>query len=621
MPLLAGIIQTLKPLAERFDPFGDSDSCEGDGHRLVDLWNKLFRVAALGWSAIPQPKGLIEQLLDREEQVADWLKIAEGWNSFIGELLHQGRCAKGVDKLKNETVLVIMIDDVDLQVQRMQELLPALRLLYHPRVFFLVAADKSHMIDMLKLDFLGKQHDLAGHQNARSESAIEIAKTDRWASVLAESAFQKVFPKRNQWKLEWLSALEFLAFPGSVGPVRTKNAEGRTNYLPLTEDTKSQDQIVQSFRDYFKASGNATHYQDGKAALALETIAELAKKSGLRGVMPYRAAAQLWDYVIGLDEKRQPAEVLARLLSPDDRQATVLYDDNIVDLPTAGELAALYRRGPTELAGSYDLVFSSRPDFVFNAAGRASVWMSTEPETGFNFTGALIAKTLEEDGINIDASALRWETYLSLAWTEWPALRASFSWTRHVHPTPSRLLTQTHDWAQFLRAILEPEGKLETYAYAWIYYQRQWNDCGPDGAMKPIELKSKPRPADWEALLNFDNLNQNQKQLWQSTTLPLLARPELGFPPAVQKRLLDGVPSKNLEELRSNRRRGVTDAKVAAEMQRGKVLSELPKEHEIQSMIVTIDKAYQDTHGENLWSRMVEEKAGNNKFPDDSGKA
>jgi len=94
-------------------------------------------VAALGWSAIPQPSGLIEQLLDREEQVKDWQRISDDCRACRA-VLDRGKCIQGPDKLPEDTVFVIMIDDVDLQVTRVRELLPALRLLYHPRVSFLL---------------------------------------------------------------------------------------------------------------------------------------------------------------------------------------------------------------------------------------------------------------------------------------------------------------------------------------------------------------------------------------------------------------------------------------------------------------------------------------------------
>ena len=99
-----------------------------------------------------------------------------------------------------------MIDDCDLQVGRTRELLPALRLLYHPRVFFIVAAHGTHMKDMLKLDFFGQQNKLS---NSLLKEDV-LYGTNRWAVTLGEAAFEKVFPIRNRWLLKKLSLGELL---------------------------------------------------------------------------------------------------------------------------------------------------------------------------------------------------------------------------------------------------------------------------------------------------------------------------------------------------------------------------------------------------------------------------
>ena len=106
--------------------------CETDG-------TKLFRVATVGWSAVPAGKGLLEQVLDRQEQVIEWQRLGQHWHDFAAEVIKCGRRLSDHDKLVDEPIFVIMIDDVDLQVERIRELLPALRMLYHPNVAFLVA--------------------------------------------------------------------------------------------------------------------------------------------------------------------------------------------------------------------------------------------------------------------------------------------------------------------------------------------------------------------------------------------------------------------------------------------------------------------------------------------------
>ena len=623
MPLLAGIIQALRPLADRYDPpalFAD-DNCNDAGDTLVDLWRRLFRVAALGWSAIPQPSGLIEQLLDREEQVKDWQRISDDWQGFVGAVLDRGKCTQGPDKLPEDTVFVIMIDDVDLQVTRVRELLPALRLLYHPRVFFLVAADQLHLVDMLKLDFLGQQNELAGHRNAKGDVAIDLANTDRWASDLAHSAFQKVFPRRNQWKLERLSSLEFLAFPGRVADLPDALAESRPPKGGSKRALKSSVGAAPSFfvdlneirkeaqsQDLNGSNNGRTIRQAGELILHFAREADMVK---LPGVMPYRTAEQLRQYVTGLYETR-PAEVLARLLSQDgyDRPAVVQQGALGVNVSITGELAALYQRGRTELAGNYNMVLSARPDFVFHRPrDRSPTRMSTEPDNRFNFTGALIAKTLEESGFPVDAAGLRWETYLSLAWTEWPSLGLSFAWTRYRHPRPDELLEQTRSWAEFIKKPIERKDKLEGYAYAWIYYQRRWSSDPVADSLHPIKLLGSRTALPWKDLLDFQKRKQQKPEIWLRSTLPLLARPELGFPAAVQKWLLMALPAGEgvKRELKRQRRRLVTDAFVAAGMQQGEVVSEIPKDEDIEEAIKRIDQVYSEGNETNWWTKLIEQ--------------
>ncbi len=146
MPLIAGIMQAWRPLAEEYYRLLGDDY---EGGSLMDSWHRLFRIAAVGWSSMSSNRGLIEQVLDREDQVQDWQRLNEQWQSFVNEVISpaQRRRLEGSEhELAEDPVFVIMIDDVDLQVERIRELLPALRMLYHPRVFFLVAAHQKHML-------------------------------------------------------------------------------------------------------------------------------------------------------------------------------------------------------------------------------------------------------------------------------------------------------------------------------------------------------------------------------------------------------------------------------------------------------------------------------------------
>jgi hypothetical protein len=87
---------------------------------------------------------------------------------------------------------------------------------------------------------------------------------------------------------------------------------------------------------------------------------------------------------------------------------------------------------------------------------------------------------------------------------------------------------------------------------------------------------------------------------WRNETIPLLARPELGFPPEVQDKLLMSVirenDSKVKQELRRIRRRLVTDAFVAAAAQLGKDVRETQPNTVIEAAITAIDERYAAEH-------------------------
>jgi hypothetical protein len=58
MPLIAGIMQAWRPLAEEYDRLsGTRRDFDDEDDRLMDKWHGLFRTAAVGWGAVPTGKG------------------------------------------------------------------------------------------------------------------------------------------------------------------------------------------------------------------------------------------------------------------------------------------------------------------------------------------------------------------------------------------------------------------------------------------------------------------------------------------------------------------------------------------------------------------------------------
>lgn len=601
MPVMAGLIQAWRPIAEAYDKASGRADCENDDPTFVDLWHSLFSMAARGWSEAPQ-QGLLEQVLDREQQVQDWLDLSKKWKEFIDALVECGRCLTGDMRLDAKPVFVVVIDDCDLQVDRVREILPALRLLYHARVFFLVAAHSPHMRDMLNLDYMGQENGLAGRRGS-SEATEGL-----WSADLAAATFEKVFPKSNTWRLRALSLRELLSFPdrppGEGYPI------GDLTFFSLLNDIESS-------------------VDDELAGQFLWKFANMAEDAGLPGIMTYRSAHQLHEYALSL-AARKPArtvalEVLAGVIAPSRDNAVVAGSrgDEMVDVGTVGEVAALFRPELVDFAG-YDLVFSTKADFTFVAYRQTSASrMSLDSGSRVNFTGLLVAKALEEKRFPVYAAGLRWDTYLSLAWTEWQLPAATFVWNRHKHPRPDQLLRQIREWSICLNELRAERYVPEFYAYAWLHYQKRWSsywwfelgayDDAPVPELSLSEIKdgatggwreiSRLSVEDYP-LLDSRQFASEDKE-WRDRMLPLMARPEIGLPPLLQRKLASGRDRRRDPSLRKLRRRYMTDAIIASSAQRSGDVRSIPSDTEVEEAVKIVEEDYSSRHGvDSVWAEI-----------------
>ena len=614
MPLMAGIVQAWKPLAERYDLLsGKLEDCDSKEQTLMDQWHRLFQVAAVGWTAIPGGRGLIEQILDREEQVQDWQRLGEHWQSFVNQVVKDGKCLKSPDNLVAKPVFVIMIDDVDLQIERVRELLPALRMLYHPRVVFLVAADRYHLVEMLKLDFLGQQNKAANRQLVSSkpretsgmfQDALKGDDRDEWPEVLAESSFEKVFSLRNRWKVSPLSLDELLGFP-----------HGQTETLGTVLDKwPQQDSKTGNF-------GSLGEYLR-KMAGPLEDPVELPL------IMPYRAANQIFEQARGRGDLKVKAmkaicqiigradtDYLLKITKPSEPGGPV----SNIEYRATGELAALFGKGLAEPIG-YDgeVVLSAHPDFIyFHGYGRSRELVPKLGSTydGADYTSPLIAASLRDDGYGVVAVGLQWNIYLALAWTNVRLeetdlnLDLAFRWQLHEHPSPLRLLNWTREWRDFIHKLSgNTELRLQRIAYGWIYHQLRWMSKGSlapdsatgstpsgsgkiDGLRKPFSAEFN-EPDSWSELLSQEPETGTDVEIsrWKSRTLPLMARPELGLPVEVQQYLLK--QPLEIPWLRDQRVRLVTDAIVAA----GYLKGSPPKDAEVEERVKRATNVFEERH-------------------------
>jgi hypothetical protein len=118
----------------------------------------------------------------------------------------------------------------------------------------------------------------------------------------------------------------------------------------------------------------------------------------------------------------------------------------------------------------------------------------------------------------------------------------------------------------------------------------------------------------WDKLLKFHRKNQQE---WPQRTLPLLARPEIGFPSEVQNHLLGSLAfSPRLkQELRRQRRRLVTDAVIALSIQKYNKIPKFPSDQYVEELIATIDQVYLEAHPINWWAEKIENSQASRKKP------
>lgn len=612
MPLIAGIVQVWRQLADEYDQrLGSSDEDYEDDGPLMDLWYNLFQMAAAGWGTVSHDKSLIEQVLDRQEQVQNWQRLGEDWSTFINRVIKKGRKLNGPEKLNAESVFVIMIDDCDLQVERIRELLPALRMLYHPKVFFLVAADRQHMIEMLQLDFYGQQSKLARHQNARSDSLWELVDKDRWAPELANSSVNKVFPLKNRWKLQQLSLHELLRFPH----------DKKANLKDILDGCKQQE--TQGPR--FGALGTYLTLMGGAPDDPIE----------LPPIMPYREAHQIVDQASTHKEaKRSALEAIRHVLGrsrPDDLvRISERYGKtdgkrdsaSSIEYLAVGELIALFHKGFREPTEHGEIVLSARPAFLYRNGSSRSLSLNGNIESSNEIISALLASSLRDDGYGVVAPDLVWDIRLALAWTDVRvferdlSLDLAFRWQLHEHPSPLRLLNWTNEWRDFIHGLSGDKALLlERIAYAWVYYQLKWmrKDLRSE---RPRAWQGLPVPLDkqfneekaWAKLLSLEPETGTEAKFWKPRTLPLLARPELGLPLEVQDRLLNQAGAgMDRDWLRDQRRRRITDAIIAAADQRGVRAEGAENQKQAEQVVEIFDARHKKIYGaESPWWKHVE---------------
>ena len=114
--------------------------------------------------------------------------------------------------------------------------------------------------------------------------------------------------------------------------------------------------------------------------------------------------------------------------------------------------------------------------------------------------------------------------------------------------------------------------------------------------------------AGWDLLLSRtpETGTDDEKLRWNRETLPLLARPELGLPPAVQRLLLTNATDFDL--LKKQRRRLVTDAILAAAQEKRVAVEDAQNENRAERLTHVFEARHRAiNHGDDSpWCQKIE---------------
>lgn len=555
MPVVAGLVQSWRRLADKLSQdkmYVDDD----DDESVMDSWQNLFRKAAAGWGKLGERKTLIDQVLDQEEQIQDWQTLGLEWRSFVERIIKAG--AAEPYNLSSNTAFVIMIDDCDLQVERMREILPAIRLLYDHNVYFIVSADRSHMLDMLELDYLGQQNIIANRQIRENP----LDEEDQWAKALAKASFEKVFPTYFRQRLPRLSLRDILAYP----PVSAFDDERKRFSNVLERWSWDPDSGNAKFGE------NKLPQTPPRLSQYLSRMAVVVRKLSFHlPLATYRTTQQSWDSICSIaDTDDRARHAVARILggaeydelvetTGSDKTATATRR---IKYKQKGRLIARFNEQFSVPIGlDYRIDLSAGPEFqVLPPASRTIGFV--EPPTDIRRSQrsasaevrrsqAILAVSLQEDSYNVQAPDMSWEMERALVWTfHYRPYFMDFSWPSLIHPSPLRLMSWSRDWDRVINAVrkLPKQDRARTIAYAWISYQLKWTG----GLSGKIDLSITPTDDQFRKLLS-----QPAPHAWVQ-----LARPEIGLPLDLQNLILEDVPEDRKKEMRQERRQKITDALI-----------------------------------------------------------
>jgi len=196
LPIFSWIIQAFNPLVNHISQ-KKHNCCETKGS-IQQIYQELQRTVTVGWTtgllARKSEKDLDDFFLWQAEQQFEWQKLKRKWSQFIDLIL---QLLERSNKLPQNGLIVLPIDDLDMQVNRTRELLLILRMLFHPRLVYILTGDEENTDRALSTSFYREFT-----QNTVFNDSGLLDKVIEQSEILGQSLRQKTIPTSQVFHIE-----------------------------------------------------------------------------------------------------------------------------------------------------------------------------------------------------------------------------------------------------------------------------------------------------------------------------------------------------------------------------------------------------------------------------------
>ena len=226
VPIVAWLLESLRGLVEvvhnnRLEGCISLASLQRGDRVERDLrrgWSELIDAAVAAWENGPDSGQTFAQRTDADRRRLETLTgFGRKLNNALNELFVAIEGSETTCVGRGGVVL-IPVDDADMQVRRSPELLHALRLLYHPRLVFILTANWKLLEETLGAYYAGQYAKLYGGPDfeLRGDPAYTTFSPRRpdAQSDISKQLLLKTFPPAHHFPQESLSLLDMIQFVG-----------------------------------------------------------------------------------------------------------------------------------------------------------------------------------------------------------------------------------------------------------------------------------------------------------------------------------------------------------------------------------------------------------------------